>query len=278
MSQDVWTSYSRNWRNLGPPQRPSESDGRAMLDFAAPTLRVRAGRAEVVILGVTPELATLGWPGVARIHAIDESLPMIKSVWRPHPAIASEVTQARWQQMPLADGSADVVAGDGALNSLPGPDDYREVLREVARVLAPDGVLVLRCYTRPQEPEELDRIAAETLAGRIGSFHVLRWRIAMALKRDDMRVAVAEILEAFARMFPDREKLSMATGWPLSAINTIEAYATSRVRYTFPTRGELAALTGAFFDATEERTGACELADRCPTICLRHRQAGRAAA
>ncbi len=271
MSKDVWTSYSRNWRNLGPPQRPSESDGRAMIDFAMPALRKREGRAEVVVLGVTPELTTLGWPGVARIHAVDESLPMIQSVWRAHPSIASEVTQARWQAMPLGDGSADVVAGDGSLNSLAGPEDYSDVLREVARVLAPGGVLVLRCYTRPEDLEDLDSIAAETLEGHIGSFHVLRWRIAMALKRSDMRVAVAEILEAFTGMFPDRERLSAATGWPISAINTIEAYATSKVRYTFPTRSELAALLSEQFDVVQERTGAYELAERCPTICCRRR-------
>jgi hypothetical protein len=92
-----------------------------------------------------------------------------------------------------------------------------------------------------------------------------------------MRVAVAEILDAFTRMFPDRERLSAATGWPVSAINTIEAYATSNVRYTFPTRSELAALISEQFEMVQERTGEYELAERCPTICCRHLSANRTA-
>jgi SAM-dependent methyltransferase len=264
--QDVWADYARRWSKLRPPQRPSGSDGDCMLALADPVLAGRRGDAVVVVLGVTPELVGLPWPQTALVHAFDNSRPMVEAVFKANPRIESRAHLRAWQNLPLPDRSVDLIVGDGAFNCLPEPSDYNLLLGEVARLLRPGGALIQRFYIRPDRLEEESRIVEDALAGRIGSVHVLRWRIAMALRADGMTVAVAAVRDAFDRLFPDRLRLARRTGWPADEIDMIDAYSGAPTRYTFPTRSELADLFAPRFVADAERQGDYELAERCPTI------------
>lgn len=240
-----------------------------MLELAAPALAGQAAPG-VVILGVTPELVQLPWPAGTRLLALDQSAAMIASVWQPHPRIASGVREARWQSMPVENGSIRLVAGDGSLNALTSLQEYPDVFAETARVLQPTGALVLRCFVRPERAETLDAVAAAALAGRIGNMHALKWRIAMALDVDhSFSVAVVDIRSAFERLFPDRKRLAGITGWPLQVIDTIDAYRGVATRYSFPTLAAIRAAAAPLFEVGEVRYGRYELAERCPTVLFR---------
>ncbi len=109
-----------------------------MLQMAAPFLLDRADAANIVVMGVTPEIVQLDWPAHVRLQAFDHSAEMIASVWRPHPNLPSEVQQVRWQNMPLADHSVDCVVGDGSLTDQPAqlPRGSAEDFAALARYVA----------------------------------------------------------------------------------------------------------------------------------------------
>ena len=265
----VWRRHSSQWRKVGPPLRPGPEDADLMMAAVAPAMRQPAETADVVVLGVTPELVQLPWPAHARLHAFDHSAEMIASVWQPHPRIPSSAQQASWQHLPLPDQSVLVFVGDGSLNALPDLSDYPDVLAEVVRLMRPGGTLCLRCFIRPDVRESLYAVAAAVAAGRVGSFHALKWRVAMAISEGPaFSVAVADIHDAFEATFPDRERLASSTGWPVEVIGTIDAYKGTQTRYTFPTMAALKAISAPFFEVQEVLYGRYELAERCPTVRL----------
>lgn len=240
-----------------------------MLMLSAPAFSNSEDISSVVILGVTPEVVQLPWPTNACLHAYDHSADMIASVWQPHFRNPSFVHQVRWQNMPLSDESVDLVIGDGCFSVLPCADEYRAVFAEAARVLKPFGRLVLRFFIRPELSESLEDIVTAVYNGQIGSFHALKWRVAMAIKPDhEFTIAVSNIYATFNKYFPDRTQLAEYTGWPYEAINTIDAYNVKDVRYTFPTMSEINLLLSPYFDIVDIRHGSYELADRCPILSL----------
>jgi SAM-dependent methyltransferase len=257
---DHWHLHARRWALVGPPLRPSAEDV-AVVERAAAAWVDRASRPpRVLLLGSTAELAEIAWPAGTRLVAVDRSLAMLHEVL---PRGTGAAVAADWCALPLAAASVDVVLGDGALVCLPYPAGYRALAGELSRVVAPGGSLVLRLFATPSDGEPLVAVAAALRAGAIGSFHALKWRIAMALAVTPTRsVAVAEIVRAFDQMVPDRDALP----WPADVVGTIDHYRGSGAVYSFPTRAEAVAALGPDLVVERSVTPRYELGDRCPTL------------
>ncbi|TXI73459.1 MAG: hypothetical protein E6Q49_04540 [Limnohabitans sp.] len=274
MTQDeqaaVWVRHSQQWSRVGPPLKPSAEDADITLRALTPDMAIQTGPCRVVVLGVTPELVGLPWPRHVQLFAFDHSARMIADVWSPNPSVPSFVQEADWRSLPLDSSSVHAAVGDGSLNALPGFDVYGLVLRELHRVMAPDALLVLRCFIRPEQAEDLPAIQEAVEAGAVGSFHALKWRLAMSLAAaTDGCVAVADIHAAFESLFPDRSKLSNITGWAQAQIDTIDAYRAAPTRYTFPTLQGMRAYCAPWFDVQAVQYAHYELAERCPTLTFR---------
>lgn len=258
MSTD-WDAFHRRRARLGPPLKPT-NDVVACIEAV---LAERDTPEPVLLLGATSELAC----SAPNVLAIDWSAPMIAQVWRgaapTRPAI-----QADWRRMPLAAASCAAAMGDGSLNCVRHPRDYRTVLAEVAHAVRSRGVLAMRVYLRPECRESLADVASSATAG--ASFHALKWRIAMALAENDANVPVVRIRDAFEQLFASRRALAARTGWTLETIAEIDAYAGSDLVYSFPTAEQLVAtLPGAFEDVRLIGSGDYPLAERCPILAAR---------
>jgi hypothetical protein len=109
---------------------------------------------------------------------------------------------------------------------------------------------------------------ADLESGRIGSFHVLKWRLAMALHGETADgVAVADVWRTVHDAWPDLAALAARFGWADREVRTIEAYRDVATRYTFPTLGEVRHfLSGCGLTRLQVRTGTYELGERCPTL------------
>ena len=256
--REHWPALARNWARVGPPLRPSPDD----LDAFREALAAHGSAQNLVLLGVTPELATLGHPEGTRLVAVDSSWEMIDFVW-PKASLPSgfEAVQGNWLALPSADHSVDVVLGDGSLSFFHWPDAYGEIGRELHRVLKPDGRLVVRVYARPDAPEPLERVRAALDAGLVHSIDALKWRIAMSL---GVNVPVSDIYEVFSDF--GGSLLFERHGWPIQGISTIEGYARSALVYSFPTVADIERSLAAQFRLVDRRTGDYELAERCPVL------------
>lgn len=220
------------------------------------------------MLGVTPEIARLGWPPSVQIAGIDSSPAMIASLWQYNASALSHAACARWQQMPLKDAQFDTVVGDGSLNALSSTEEYGSVLGEVSRVLKPEGVLVLRCFVKPPHVETPERVLLKAMEGGFPTAAAFRLRFAFAVADADGSIGLAALYDAFNALVPDRDALARITGWPRQDIDRVDTDKDSRVRLTFPTQSQLVSLSEPIFKIAGSARGTYTQAEHCPTFLV----------
>jgi SAM-dependent methyltransferase len=252
--------FHRRWAILRAPQRPPPAVVEAMRSL----LGEREGLA--LQLGVTPEIALLP----KRSLALDWNANMVAIAW-PGRGTGHRALVGDWKQLPLRDGSVDMVFGDGSLTMLRWPDEYRTVLERLSGILRPGGRLVLRCFVTPDTAETVEALCGETWEGRAGSFPAFKMRFNMAVAADlgDMNPTSDTIHRAFSARFPDRARLSVATGWTPADIVEIDGYRGSAFIHSYPQRAALLAMLPAGISSARFiETGGYELAERCPLLVL----------
>lgn len=227
---------------------------------------------KALLLGVTPEIAAHDWGVPVDLTAVDISQAMIAEVW-PGDTPTKHALCADWLEMPVADHDFDMLLADGVFTLLDYPAGYASLAQAMQRCLKRDGLFLLRAFCRPTMPETLASIFEDLWNKRIGSFHAFKWRLAMALQGDDIGrgVAVAEVWKTYRINVTDHERLAQATGWPVEAIATMDAYRDSAAIYTFPNMDELIEALAPYLTCTSHETGSYELAERCPLLCFRPR-------
>ncbi|MGX7872311.1 class I SAM-dependent methyltransferase [Mesorhizobium sp. ORM6] len=255
-----WDNYHRHWKLLDAPLRPTAET----VGIFDRELDLR--NADVLLLGVTPELAVLG----RSMLAIDQSATMISGVWAgDNPS--RRAMAGNWLNLPVERASFDAVIGDGCLSAVDSRAARSLLFGEIARVLKPGQTAAIRVFARPETVDDLHSIVALVLAGGVENFHTLKWRIAMACTSNDCdnTVGVQAIRAAFDRLFPDREALAVRTGWSMASINTIDVYAGSETKYSFATLAMLLDEASAWFDRVRATpSGSYPLAERCPLLVL----------
>ncbi|MCC7273122.1 MAG: methyltransferase domain-containing protein [Alphaproteobacteria bacterium] len=270
---DNWSQASRQWASLGSPLRPSSQDIEACERAIARHAVARSRRFSSLLLGVTPELASCRWPPGTRLVAVDNSPVMIAALW-PAPGVpaGAQAICGDWRSLPLEGGSIDAVVGDGCYATLTFPGDGEALGREVVRLLRPDGLFAIRVFLRPERAERLADLRAAVAAGRVGSVHALKWRIAAAVQpatREGVRLA--DIWEAWQTFAPAVAPLVGQPGWRTDEVGSLMRYRDNATRYYFPTVGEFRDVAHRFFVEAGCTHGSYELAERCPTFVLRPR-------
>ena len=127
----------------------------------------------------------------------------------------------------------------------------------------------MRQFCRPDQAESLEDVCESLWSGGVGSIHVLKWRIAMAVHGDrcDHGVLLDDIWRAYRSIVPDPSRLMDRFGWAPNAVATVENYRGSHARYTFPSLAEVA-LAMPEFNVQVVGHGNYELAERCPILSL----------
>jgi SAM-dependent methyltransferase len=253
-----WGSFAAGFARLRPPMRVSPSDAETM------RAAIEGSDGEVLLLGVTPELAGLG----KRLVAIDKEPRVIAEVW-PGDDPQRRAVLADWLDLPLEAERFDAVIGDGSYNAV--GNHAAELLREVKRVLAPGGTVSLRVFCSPAKPESFDDISGDVTSGWNGNAHALAWRIGMALAPANHAwvVSLPEIAAAFDALFPDREALCASTGWSGMDMAVFDRFAMAERSLAMPPQEVvLRSLERVFSHCRAVSGSGYPLAERCPTfIC-----------
>lgn len=253
---DHWNAIRHHWQLLGPPLRPPSE--------AVEAYERELGllHADVVLLGVTPELAGLG----ATTLAVDESAAMIAGIW-PGDTPTRKAVAGNWLDLPVDPASAEAVIGDGCLSVMPSSDARLALFSAIGRALKPGAKAAIRLFASPSSPDSPEAVRALALSGAISTFHELKWRVAMTATGSDHAIPVKTIVERFNALFPDRQELSQRTGWALPVIGTIDVYESSRAIYSFAPAAVVAdEATRVFDDVAIASSGSYGLADRCPLL------------
>ena len=226
-----------------------------------------------MLLGVTPEIATMQWPGGTELLAVDWNHAMIRSVWPGSEVPKGKVICADWTAIPVVDGACDVVIGDGCFTQLSYPDGYSEVSREICRVLRKGGRFVSRFFARPRSPEMIEQVFEDLWTGKVRNIHAFRFRLDMALQGDDVinGVCLADVWDVWHNAVPEPATLAAKLGWSMETISVMETYRDVDARYHFFTVEQLRHLSAARFVEVECILPDYELGDRCPIMSLKAR-------
>jgi SAM-dependent methyltransferase len=264
-TRNHWNDVLRHWRNIGPPLAPSPEDIAAYERCAA---RAAHDGLTALLLGVTPQIAASRWPPATTLTAVDHSPAMIEALWpAPGAPAGSRVICADWRNMPIDSGTIDVAMGDGCNPVLAFPHHVDAVCAEVARVLRPGGLFAFRVFLRPDVPETVDGVANALAAGRIGTVHVLRWRLVAAMcPVTEQGVRLGDVWEAWDGMRGLVARFDQAPGWTAAEIATIDMYRNMETRFYFPTLAQMRGAMAGHFTEAECICGRYELGERCPIL------------
>lgn len=260
LPRNHWEDMARKWARVKPPLRPNAEVA------AAVKAELAALDGATLLLGVTPELATIAAP----LIGVDRNPGMIACAW-PGNAPGRHAVQGDWLAMPVAGNSVANAIGDGSFNTLAYPDGYVRLFDQLARVLKPGGRVVVRNFTTPEAGDALAAVREAVLARRIVSLHAFKWHLAMAVvaQAGSPDIRVTRIRDAFHEIFPDQTALMAATGWTADEIDTIEVYKDSVVSFSFPTLSQFRQVIPAGFGRLRVLpSGSYEMAERCPILVL----------
>lgn len=268
LRRDHFALVASRWDDHGPPLRPRPQDT-AFVQAEADRL---GDGARVLVLGLTPETVACRWPPGTRLLAVDHSLTMVNQLW-PNPAAppGAAAVVGNWHRLPVRDGWADLVFGDGCQMTLRWPDGLEAFHRELRRVLHPQGRLVTRVFLRPDTPESVQAIGADLAAGRIGSVHALKLRLFGALHgASGSGTRLDDVWQAWKRL-PPHPQPPEQRGWTPGEVATIERHRGLQTRYFAPTLAELRQAIAHDFVERAIMTGDYECAACCPTMVLQRR-------
>jgi SAM-dependent methyltransferase/uncharacterized protein YbaR (Trm112 family) len=266
---DFWERISRHWNDRQSPSRPAPEDTELLQRLVGEALAgCPAPRA--LMLGVTPEVATMKWPPGTRVLAIDASPGMIRNVWPAREVPDAAVVRGDWAAMPIRDAAFDIVVGDASIGIQEYPDSFFAVVRDVRRVLKDGGALATRVFTRPEKREPLEAIFADLREGRIPNLDFFRWRVIAALHGNRAAgTRQSAMWDAWVANVPDPAGLIEALGWPKAMLQVMENARGSRIPMIFPTLREFRDDLAVAFEET-----ACEFpgytdGGRFPTLVFR---------
>jgi hypothetical protein len=130
-----------------------------------------------------------------------------------------------------------------------------------------------RIFARPSDTESIEDVLAAVHAGRIGSFAVFKWRVAMALQGEDTKsgVRLDDIWQRVDNHFGGPARIGELTGWPIDEIRTIDAYRGSPASYHFPSVREMVDVFSDALECVDEKRAKYELAERCPILVFKRK-------
>ena len=220
-----------------------------------------------LLLGVTPEITQMRWPEHTHLTAVDRNTGMIGAIWSGYASPEKSVTCGDWLKLPFTDAAFNTVAGDGCFTLQSYPDGYTTLFTSIHRILVAGGLFVTRYFLRPEIGESSEAVFADLYAGKIGNFHILKWRLAHALHGSiEDGVKLADIWNSWHQQGIDMQSLANKLGWSVESIRTIDVYRNVNTCYTFPTLSEIRALSNDGFRETDIHYGDYELGERCPTV------------
>jgi SAM-dependent methyltransferase len=265
-----WDAYAARFRLVGQPLRPGPSDVTHVRDTVRRLLPRDAGKRRALLLGVTTELAQIDWDPPLQLCAVDRSASMIRGVW-PGDTEARQAQLGDWLSLPAPPGGFVLALGDGVLTLFDYPAGYAQLGSALKRLLAPQGLLCLRLFCRPEPSENVTEVFDALWAGRIGNFHVFKWRLAMAIQGDATRgVRLAKIWDTF-EAHTSVSRLAERTGFPMPEVGTIEGYRGVQDRYSFSTEREAIDVLSPELELLETWHPGYELGERCPHLTFRRR-------
>ena len=267
-----WDSVAQCWHLYASPLRPCAADQatfRQLIDAHGPA--PLDGTRAAIIFGVTPEIATMDWPGDTIVTGFDRAPEMIEHVWPGNVPGRRQAICADWFNLPRPARPYDLAFADGSVTVIGFPGDLQRLIAHLKEMARPDALLVTRTFTRPLRAETIAELEEVARAGRAGTFHAFKFRLAMSLQeRTEDGISLHDIWALWHRLDSEIEGLSARNGWRPDVVGTIALFRGKQVKLVYPSREELIdVMQGTGLKLLETRIPTYEMGDRCPIMAWR---------
>jgi hypothetical protein len=268
--RQTWAGIAAAYATYTSPLRPCLDDLQMVERAAHDWSRTNPNRPmRALLLGATPDIATLQWPAASTLVGLDSSLGVMNAIWPGNVPTRRWAACGNWLSMPLPHGSCDFVTGDGVLTGFRYPDGWRAAARAIRDVLSDRGVLVVRCFVRPEQPEEPDDVIANLLGNGISNINHFKFRLFLAMQRSTESGSAVRDIYRFLRSRVSDEGLRSMPGWSDAAVKGFELWRDADTVYTFPTLSEVRDALRKDFSERAVRFPSYALGNSCPTLLLR---------
>jgi SAM-dependent methyltransferase len=268
-----WEALAGQWR-IVPPLAPSDEDVKYCEDSVRDLARSQSPEpVRAILLGVTPALATMGWPKKTSIVAVDWSANMLRRVW-PRQGLPRGAAAVRcdWRELPLATASRDFAVGDGCYSAFGSLEAAASLNREMGRVLRQGGLYCLRCFCRPDRALPVAALFDDLFSGRLRNLDLFRWLLAMTVHGESRQgVRLRSVWRVWKERVSDPEALRDPLGWSEAALTNMERWGTLDTIYYFPTLAELRDLADPCFDLIDCDVPRYEWGESFPRLLMRAR-------
>lgn len=267
--KNVWEIVSKNWDRITPPFRPHEQDVKFISKvLSGENVAYKSNR--LLLLGVTPELATLEIPEDSKMIAVDNNEAMIKNVWPELNDPRKEVKFGDWLDMSFDHKSFDIIMGDGVFAPLRYPKQARKLLQNVRNLLHSEGLFIFRIFLNNEEPENPENVIDAVLSGDIKSVWPFKFRLMRSVQSETVQGAKMDNVWKFlVNEGPDFDTLIKKTGWPSQSLESFKLYEGSEVVITYPKLTEIRTLfEEENFEEIECFTPEYDLGEYCRTFVL----------
>lgn len=271
--ENYWDLLARQFHHQQPPLRPCAEDAAIISGILRDgRLEDSAGQTDILLLGVTPEIAALPLPSKSSLLAIEQSQAMIDLIWPGDISNRRKAVRGNWFEIDFKPCTYDFVIGDGFTTGLAYPDQYRNIAARISEWLRPEGLLISRLFVRSAPQETHERIFVDLQARRIPRFDTLKWRLGMACQTDvKAGVALGDIYHAWITLEKSWPSLAQESGWPESTVQTINLYSGRKNRYHFPTIEEITAEFSGSLELVSTTIPRYHFGECCPTLVFRRR-------
>jgi hypothetical protein len=271
--RSYWQQLALSYHALGSPLKPPREVA-ALIETAVARFagQHQKARLNALLLGVTPSIAEIAWPESVVLTAADYSLDMVQGVWPGNLPRSRHAVCANWRSLPLRRHFCDVVVGDGSMNCVRFPDEFRDLTNNLYSVLNEQGLALLRFYVKPIPCEGPEDLFAEAARGAIPDFHEFKFRLLMAMQESTQAgVAVDAVYKLWTKHNQDNPGLCERAGWNRRDTETMNLYQGSNTVHTFPALAEIQRALADRFELLEISYPSYPLSERCPILVLKRR-------
>ena len=226
-----WKDLARRYNELTPPLRISDSE-RSVYQSLVANWSSSDHAPGVLVLGATPDFYHLPWPGQTQMLAVDRSQAMLSGVW---PGTPAQTLCADWTSMELPSESRDIVLCDGGLSFFSYPEKLQTLLANIARILTPGGLFIVRLYVQSEPRETVAGVFQQFFEGRIANSQELKLRLWFALLEEPGNgVRLHDVWGRFDAACEELRVRGDLPDWPDAEWESMRAYRNLQDVYHFP--------------------------------------------
>ncbi|HLC67053.1 MAG TPA: methyltransferase domain-containing protein [Candidatus Nanoarchaeia archaeon] len=150
VNEQRYSEFIQHWKKVQFPARPSPEE---LIVFDS---LMQGHRDEsLLILGSTPELRDIGFKNMLHVTCLDINPDMLEGMKQlmQHQNADEQLVKGNWLEMPFPNAVFDLIFAEQSIHIVP-VHDFEKFLQQVKRVLAPEGIFVLKALVVGDEDVE----------------------------------------------------------------------------------------------------------------------------